>query len=58
MLVVQVPQVQVVEETVEIPQLRPVSHGHCRCHARRYATTAAGWFRRRKTAKVRSCSTS
>ena len=37
------------EETVELPQLQ---HGHCRCHARRCATTDAGWFRRQKTVKV------
>ena len=36
------------EETVELPQLQPIEHGHCR----RCATTDAGCFRRRKTVKV------
>ena len=30
------------EETVELPQVQPVEHGHCRSHAHRCATTAAG----------------
>ena len=30
------------EETVELPLLQPVEHGHCRCHARRCAPTDAG----------------
>ena len=40
------------EETVEIPQLQLVEAGHCRSHARRCATTDAGWFRRQKTVMV------
>ena len=49
MFVVQVLQFSgaVGEETVGFPQLQPVQHGHCRC-----ATTAAGWSRHQKTAKV------
>ena len=35
----------VVDETAELPHLQLVSHGHCRCHARRCATTAAVFFR-------------
>ena len=41
-----------VEETVELPQLRPVERGHCRAHARRCATTDAWWFRRHNCCDV------
>ena len=40
------------EETVELPQVQPVEHGHYSCHARRCAATGARWFRRQKTVKV------
>ena len=46
------------EEMVEIPQLQPVKHGHCRSHARRCAMTAAGGSDGRKLRRSPSCSTS
>ena len=33
------------DETAELPHLLPVLHGHCCCHARRCARTAAVLFR-------------